>query len=71
MLAIVAAILFGLSLIFDWAGVAAGGILTSGTLTTLGLLFLALYVAGVGPGFTPSWRAKAAAGTGTRRRWRR
>lgn len=69
MLAIIAAIVFGVSLIFDWADVAVGDVLTSGTLTTIGLLLLALYLAGVGP--AQPWRGKVAAGNGTRRRWRR
>ena len=69
MLAIIAAIVFGLSLIFDWADVALGDIITSGTLVTIGLLLLALHVAGVGPDHP--WRSRAGATAGTRRRWRR
>lgn len=66
MLAIVAAIVFLLSLIFDWAGVHAGDILTSGTLVTIGLLILALHLAGFGPS-----SAKVTEGAGPRRWWRR
>jgi Tfp pilus assembly protein PilV len=47
MLAIVAAVLFGLALIFDLAGVSVE-VLTSQFLVTAGLLCLALYLAGIG-----------------------
>ncbi|GII93914.1 hypothetical protein [Sinosporangium siamense] len=48
MLALVAAVLFLLALIFDLANVAVGSVLTVSTLTTAGLLFAALHLAGVG-----------------------
>lgn len=47
MLAIVAAVLFGLALIFDLAGFSLA-VITSGILVTAGLLCLALYLAGIG-----------------------
>jgi hypothetical protein len=48
MLAIVAAILFGLALILDLANVALGDVITLQTLLFAGLLFLALHLGGVG-----------------------
>ncbi|WP_232662239.1 hypothetical protein [Pseudonocardia sp. TRM90224] len=47
MLAIVAAVLFGLALIFDLAGFSLA-VITSSLLVTAGLLCLALHLAGVG-----------------------
>jgi hypothetical protein len=47
MLAVVAAVLFGLALLFELAGIAVQ-MITSSVLTTAGLLCLALYLAGVG-----------------------
>jgi hypothetical protein len=47
MLAVVAAVLFGLALIFELAGIAIQ-VITSSLLVTAGLLCLALYFAGVG-----------------------
>ncbi|GLZ29432.1 hypothetical protein Lesp02_16220 [Lentzea sp. NBRC 105346] len=47
MLAIIAAVAFGLALILDLADAALGTI-GGGTLVTLGLLLLALHLAGVG-----------------------
>ena len=47
MLAIVAAVLFGIALVFELAGFAVGP-LTAGLLQTAGLLFVALYLAGIG-----------------------
>jgi hypothetical protein len=47
MLAIIAAVLFGLALIFDLAGFSLQ-VITSGVLVTAGLLCLALYMAGIG-----------------------
>ncbi len=47
MLAVVAAVLFGLALIFELAGFALE-VITSSLLVTAGLLCLALYFAGVG-----------------------
>ena len=61
MFAIVAAVLFGLAVIFDLAGFAAGP-LTAGLLVDLGLLCVALHLAGVG----------SSSGSGTRSwNWRR
>jgi hypothetical protein len=48
MLAIVAAIIFGLALLLDFANVNLGDAFTNATLVTAGLLFLALHMAGVG-----------------------
>ncbi|APU16393.1 MULTISPECIES: hypothetical protein [Actinoalloteichus] len=47
MIAIIAAVLFGLALILDIAG-ASLGLVSSGLLTTAGLLCLALHLGGVG-----------------------
>jgi hypothetical protein len=47
MFAIAAAVLFGLAVIFDLAGVSVGGVLTAGLLVDLGLLCIALHLAGV------------------------
>jgi hypothetical protein len=47
MFAIIAAVLFGLALIFDLAGVGLGSVITSGTLVDAGLLCVALHLAGV------------------------
>ena len=47
MVAVIAAVLFGLALLFLLAGLAFG-ILTATTLTTAGLLCVALHLAGVG-----------------------
>ena len=57
MLAIIAAVLFGLALIFDLLGVAFGNFNTT-TLLLAGLLCVALHLAGV----ATAWRG---------RRWRR
>ena len=54
MLAIIAAVAFGLALLFDLADVSLGSAITTGTLVTLGLLLIALHLAGVGTG-TRSW----------------
>jgi hypothetical protein len=48
MLAIVAAIIFGLALLLDWTDANLGDAFTNQTLVTLGLLLLALHLAGVG-----------------------
>ncbi|MGI5329323.1 hypothetical protein [Actinomadura nitritigenes] len=53
MLAIVAAIVFALALLFDLADVSSDAI-NNGTLTVLGLLLLSLHFAGVGTG--RDWR---------------
>jgi hypothetical protein len=50
MLAIVAAIVFGLALLLDWTDASVGDAFTNTTLTTLGLFLLALHFAGVGGG---------------------
>ena len=56
MLAIVAAVLFGLALIFDWAKIALGDIVTTSTLLEAGLLCLALHMAGIGATSNrPAW----------------
>ena len=47
MLAIAAAVLFGLALLFELAGLGFGPVFTVGTLTTAGLLCVALHLAGV------------------------
>jgi hypothetical protein len=57
MLAIVAAVLFGLALIFDLAGVSVE-VLTSQFLVTAGLLCLALYLAGIGSRTVSSRRTR-------------
>lgn len=55
MLAIVAAILFGLALLLDLANVSLGDTINTGTLVTAGLLCVALHLAGVGVGVR-TWR---------------
>jgi hypothetical protein len=47
MLAVIAAVLFGIALLFELTGISVE-ILTSSLLTTAGLFCLALYFAGVG-----------------------
>jgi hypothetical protein len=47
MLAIIAAVLFGLALLLQLAGANLGTIITGETLVTAGLLCLALHLAGV------------------------
>jgi hypothetical protein len=54
MLAIIAAVLFGLALIFELAGISLN-IITSQLLVVGGLLCLALHLAGVGA-TTSGWR---------------
>jgi hypothetical protein len=57
MLAIVAAIIFGLALLLDLAEANLGEVFDSMTLLTAGLLCLALHLAGVGAGgWSWSWR---------------
>ncbi|MGW6448700.1 hypothetical protein [Lentzea sp. NPDC055074] len=57
MLAIIAAVSFGLALILDLAKAALGEVITVNTLIVLGLLLLALHLAGVGTGTRSfSWR---------------
>ncbi|WP_434440768.1 hypothetical protein [Lentzea sp. E54] len=48
MLAIIAAVSFGLALILDLAKAALGEVITVNTLVVLGLLLLALHLAGIG-----------------------
>ncbi|HVL83707.1 MAG TPA: hypothetical protein VM367_05335 [Pseudonocardia sp.] len=56
MLAVVAAVLFGLALLFELAGLAFG-VLTAQLLVIAGLLCMALHLAGVGAGArSGSWR---------------
>lgn len=50
MLAIAAAIIFGLALLLDLADADIGTVITTATLITAGLLCLALHLAGVGTG---------------------
>ncbi|MFD9704094.1 hypothetical protein [Lentzea sp. NPDC059081] len=60
MLAIIAAIAFGLALILDLAKAGLGDVITGNTLLLLGLLLLALHLAGVGTGTRSfSWRRRA------------
>lgn len=56
MLAIAAAIVFGLAVILDFANVHVGDAFTNATLVTLGLLLLALHLAGIGAART--WRRR-------------
>ncbi|SEG66852.1 hypothetical protein SAMN04489712_108230 [Thermomonospora echinospora] len=58
MLAIVAAIVFGLALLFDLADIQSDPF-DYMTMVTLGLLFLALHLAGVGA--TSTWRTRGRA----------
>ncbi|MCW2943825.1 MAG: hypothetical protein JWR24_542 [Actinoallomurus sp.] len=55
MLAIVAALCFALALLVDWLG-AGSDFFNYPTLDTLGLLFIALHLAGVGTGY--DWRGR-------------
>jgi hypothetical protein len=48
MLAIIAAVIFGLALLLDLADAAFGTVINAGTLVTAGLLCVALHLAGVG-----------------------
>ncbi|WP_069159901.1 hypothetical protein [Nocardia altamirensis] len=50
MMAIAAAVSFALALILDLTDETVGDTITAGTLTTLGLLLIALHLAGVGTG---------------------
>jgi hypothetical protein len=47
MLAIAAAVLFGLALLMELAGLNLGSVITATTLTTAGLLCIALHMSGV------------------------
>jgi hypothetical protein len=55
MIAIIAAVLFGLALIFELAGISLD-IITAQVLVVAGLLCVALHLAGVGVG--TRWRAR-------------
>lgn len=55
MLALVGALFFALALVVDWIGTKSD-FFNYPTLDTIGLLLVALHVAGVGSGF--DWRAK-------------
>ncbi|NDU73258.1 hypothetical protein GWI34_11515 [Actinomadura sp. DSM 109109] len=57
MLAIVAAIVFALALLFDLADISSDAINNS-TLTVLGLLLVALHLGGVGGGAGANWRPR-------------
>ncbi|SEQ44931.1 hypothetical protein SAMN05216188_10373 [Lentzea xinjiangensis] len=59
MLALAAAVAFGLALLFDLANVSLGDVVTGSTLVTLGLLLTALHLAGVGTG-NRSWSRRRA-----------
>ncbi len=59
MMAMIAAVAFGLALILDLAKVALGEVITVNTLVVLGLLLLALHLAGIGSG-TRSWNWRRA-----------
>ncbi|KAA8888853.1 hypothetical protein F3087_07545 [Nocardia colli] len=50
MLAIAAAVAFALALLLDLTTTTLGDSITAGTLTTVGLLLVALHLAGVGTG---------------------
>lgn len=59
MLAIVAAVIFGLALLLDFADASLGDAFDNTTLVTLGLLCLALHFAGVGVGVRrPAFRGR-------------
>lgn len=53
MLALVAAVVFGLALILDWADADLGDAFTTMTLLMLGLLLLSLHLAGIGASYRP------------------
>ena len=57
MFAIIAAVIFGLALILDWADASVSDAFTPGTLQMAGLLCLALHLAGVG--VATRWAAPA------------
>jgi hypothetical protein len=60
MFAIIAAVLFGLALLFDLAGIGLGTVITHGTLVDAGLLCVALHLAGVATS-TRSWNWRGTA----------
>lgn len=55
MMAIVAAVLFGIALLLMLLDLSVGPLLTPSILTTAGLLFVALQLAGIGP----AWRGRS------------
>jgi hypothetical protein len=55
MFAILAAVIFGLALILDWANATVSDAFTPQTLLLAGLLCIALHLAGVGSGWR--WRS--------------
>jgi hypothetical protein len=57
-LALVAAVIFGLALLFDLASVSLGSVLDNGTLLLAGLLCLALHLGGVGASRSVNWRRR-------------
>jgi hypothetical protein len=58
MFAIIAAILFALALLFEFASTSVGTVITPTTLTTAGLLCVALHLAGVGTAWRGRWRRR-------------
>lgn len=60
MFAVVAAIVFGLALLFDLADIQSDPF-DYATLVTLGLLFVALHLAGLGGAAPTSWRGRSRA----------
>ena len=62
MFAVIAAVLFGLALIFDIAKIDIGSVLTTSTLLEAGLLCVALHLAGYGATASrPSWSRRRTA----------
>ncbi|MGH3657787.1 MAG: hypothetical protein ACRDUA_14120 [Micromonosporaceae bacterium] len=55
MLAVIAAVLFGIALLLQLAGNEFGPVLEVATLTTAGLLCVALHLAGVGTTWRGRW----------------
>jgi hypothetical protein len=55
MFAIIAAVIFGLALILDWANANVSDAFTPQTLLMAGLLCIALHLAGVGVGAGRKW----------------
>jgi hypothetical protein len=58
MFAILAAVLFGLALIFDLANTNLGSTVNVGTLQLAGLLCIALHLAGIGTVWRGRWRRR-------------
>lgn len=62
MLAIAAAVAFGLALLFDLTDVVLGDVITVNTIVIIGFLLLALHLGGIGSGAggrSWSWRRRA------------